>query len=279
MRSTIQYIKNELAGLYHPTEISGFVRLILESVYNLSYTEQMVNQDRQLPQKEKNRLHEIVARLKNHEPIQYILGETWFCGLRLKVQPGVLVPRPETEELVSVILNSGLQSSSRVLDIGTGSGAIALSLKNECPDAKVEGIDVSETAVKVASENARINQLSVHFYLQDILNWKASNWPEYDLIVSNPPYVRESEKELMESNVLLYEPETALFVKDSDPLLFYRTIAAFAKVHLKKGGSLFFEINEYLGAEMKVLLEEFDFKQIELLKDINGRDRIMLCRK
>ena len=279
MRSTIQYIKNELAGLYHPTEISGFVRLILESVYNLSYTEQMVNQDRQLPQKEKNRLHEIVARLKNHEPIQYILGETWFCGLRLKVKPGVLVPRPETEELVSVILNSGLQSSSRVLDIGTGSGAIALALKNECPDAKVEGIDVSETAVKVASENARINQLSVCFYLQDILNWKASNWPEYDLIVSNPPYVRESEKELMESNVLLYEPETALFVKDSDPLLFYRTIAAFAKVHLKKGGSLFFEINEYLGAEMKVLLEEFDFKQIELLKDINRRDRIMLCRK
>ena len=279
MRSTIQYIQNELAGLYHPTEISGFVRLILESVYDLSFTEQKVNQDRKFPEKEKNRVYEIVARLRNHEPIQFILGEAWFYGLRLKVQPGVLVPRPETEELVNIILKSGLQGGSRVLDIGTGSGAIALALKNECPDATVEGIDVSETALKVASENARMNQLNVHFYLRDVLNWKASNWSAYDLIVSNPPYVRESEKDFMEPNVLLHEPETALFVDDADPLLFYRAIAAFSKVHLKKGGSLFFEINEYLGTEMKALLNEFDFKQIELHKDINGRDRIMYGRK
>jgi len=279
MRSTIQYIKNELAGLYHPTEISGFVRLILESVYDLTYTDQVLNKDTHLPGIGMDRVRGIVARLKNYEPIQYILGETWFCGIRLKVVPGVLIPRPETEELVEHVLKLETKPGSRILDIGTGSACIALALKNGFPEADVEGVDVSGIALKIAKENARINNLNVQFSRQDILKWQASSWPDYDLVVSNPPYVRESEKTKMEANVLQYEPETALFVTNSDPLLFYRTIAAFAQAHLKTDGHLFFEINEYLAKEMRTLLEDFGFKQIKLSKDVNGRDRIIGCQK
>ncbi len=279
MRSTIQYIENELKGLYPSTEISGFVRLILESVYQLSYTDQVLMKNEKLPEEGLERVQEIIIRLKNHEPLQYILGEAWFHGLRLNVAPGVLIPRPETEELVDRILKLKLDPAAQLLDIGTGSGAIALALKNGFPGTGVEAVDISEKALEIARENAKRHQLDVHFFQRDILKWKDYEWPQYDLVVSNPPYVRESEKRQMEANVLRFEPDSALFVDDADPLLFYRAIAAFAGKNLKNGGYLFFEINEHLGAAMTELLEKAGFEQVQLWPDINGRDRMMSCRK
>ncbi|WP_167619461.1 peptide chain release factor N(5)-glutamine methyltransferase [Maribellus sediminis] len=276
MQTTIQYIENELMPLYPASEISSFIRLILEKVYGLSYTEQVILKHEKLDGNKFKDVAGIVARLKQFEPIQYILGETEFYDLALKVNPAVLIPRPETEELVAWMLETEWEPGARVLDIGTGSGCIALALKSGLPSAQVFGVDVSAPALETAGENAALNQLEVQFVQQNILDWKATEWEKFDLIVSNPPYVRESEKQLMEANVLKHEPTGALFVSDEDPLIFYRTIAEFAQANLNQNGSLFFEINEYLGKEMKALLEGFGFKSIELRKDLQGRDR-MIC--
>jgi release factor glutamine methyltransferase len=208
------------------------------------------------------------------EPIQYILGETEFYGLKLNVNPAVLIPRPETEELVDWILKINSIRNAKILDIGTGSGCIALALKNHLKEGEISGVDISENALKVARENALQNHLNVNFFQSDILKWKESEWDKFDIVVSNPPYVRMSEKAKMNDNVLHYEPDSALFVSDQDPLVFYRAIAAFASQYLNKNGFLFFEINEYLGEEMKVLMEGFGFESIEIRKDINSKNRM-----
>ena len=279
MRSTIQYINSELDGLYPVTEITSLAGLIIEVVYDLSYTDQVLFKDKKLPKNQLEKVTQIVNRLKNFEPIQYILGETVFYGLHLKVAEGVLIPRPETEELVHRIIKLELYPQSRILDIGTGSGCIALSLKKAYPQAEIEGIDVSEKALSTARENAGINQLDVQFKLQDILKWQETKWDEYNVIVSNPPYVRELEKQAMNPNVLNYEPAAALFVSDQDPLIFYRIIAEFARVNLKDRGYLFFEINEYLGNETCALLKDYGFKDVELFKDLDNKDRMVACQK
>lgn len=279
MRSTIQYIENELAEVYPFPEIRGFTRMILEKVCGLSYTEQVLHKDRELPQADKKSIELIVSRLKKNEPIQYIFGETEFRDLILKVNPSVLIPRPETEELIDFILEKQVSPEAKIIDIGTGSGCIALALKSALPEAKVFGLDVSEKALETATENGELNRLDVAFLQRDILNWEADVWEQYDVIVSNPPYVRNSEKQMMEKNVLEYEPTTALFVSDGDPLLFYRRISEFAQKFLQQNGHLFFEINEYLGNEMVDLLKQLGFSEIELRKDINGRNRMLACRK
>ncbi len=279
MRSTIQYIENELAEVYPFPEIRGFIRIILEKVCGLSYTEQVLHKDRELPEADKKLIEATVLRLKKNEPIQYIFGETEFRDLRLKVNPSVLIPRPETEELIDFILGLEVGADAKIIDIGTGSGCIALALKSALPEAEVYGLDVSEKALEVATENAELNSLDVAFLQRDILKWEADVWEQYDVIVSNPPYVRNSEKQMMEKNVLEYEPTTALFVTDDDPLLFYRRISEFAQKFLHKNGRLFFEINEYLGNEMVDLLKQLGFSEVELRKDINGRNRMLACRK
>ncbi len=279
MRSTIQYIENELAEVYPFPEIRGFIRIILEKVCGLSYTEQVLHKDRELPEADKKLIEATVLRLKKNEPIQYIFGETEFRDLRLKVNPSVLIPRPETEELIDFVLGMEVGADAKIIDIGTGSGCIALSLKSALPEAKVYGLDVSEKALGVATENAELNSLDVAFLQRDILKWEADVWEQYDVIVSNPPYVRNSEKPMMEKNVLEYEPTTALFVTDDDPLLFYRRISEFAQKILHKNGWLFFEINEYLGNEMVDLLKHLSFREIQMHKDINGRNRMLACRK
>ena len=279
MQTTIQYIENELMPLYPASEISSFIRLILEKVYRLSYTEQVILKHEQLAGNKFQEVERIVARLKQFEPIQYILGETEFYDLTLKVNPAVLIPRPETEELVAWILETERTPGARILDIGTGTGCIPLALKSGLPEAHVFGVDISESALETARGNAALNQLDVQFFQHDILDWKSAEWERFDVIVSNPPYVRESEKQLMEANVLKHEPTGALFVSDEDPLIFYRTIAEFAKAQLRNEGILFFEINEYLGKEMKALLEGFGFESIELRKDLQGRDRMIRCSK
>lgn len=279
MQTTIQYLSEELEPYYPGSEIRGFVRLIMESVCGLSYTEMILQKDR-VPDKEKKRqLDEIVERLKKYEPIQYILGETEFYDLKIKVNLSVLIPRPETEELVQWMVESDLPANPKILDIGTGSGCIALALKATLKNAEVSGIDISEEALQTARENARNNNLDVRFAKSDILDWNTEVWGELDVVVSNPPYVRESEKQLMQKNVLDFEPTGALFVSDDDPLVFYRAIAQFAQTQLRKGGYLFLEINEYLGAEMIELMEENAFRNIELRMDLMGKNRMLCCQK
>jgi release factor glutamine methyltransferase len=219
-----------------------------------------------------------LERLKNHEPIQYVLGKTEFFGLPFGVNSSVLVPRPETEELVQWLLEESYMPGMRILDVGTGSGCIAISIKKEWPEANVWGWDISTTALETANQNARLNQVDVHFEQQDILTleWKAP--VRFHIIVSNPPYVRLLEKGQMDKNVLAYEPSTALFVPDNDALLFYRVIARFARKALEPGGLLFFEINQAFGAEVVGLLEGEGFREVVLRPDLSGRDRMIRAR-
>jgi len=279
MQATIQYINKELAGNYPKSEISGFVRLIFESVCGWSFTEQILKRNEKLSRLEIQKIEAIIKRLKTSEPIQYILGETEFYGLNLKVTPSVLIPRNETIELVRWILDEPNNEKCNVIDVGTGSGCIALALKRQLKKANVLGVDISEEALNVAKENAVFNKLNVNFLRTDILNWEKFNWDTFDLIVSNPPYVREIEKQEMHQNVLKYEPPNALFVSDKNPLVFYIRIADFAQKHLINSGKLFFEINEFFGDEICTMLKHKGFVDIEMKKDINGKNRMVYCRK
>ena len=278
MKATIQYIETELEGLYPNTEIKGFSRIIFDAVCGWGFSEQVLKKHETISATDFKKIQEIVDRLKNFEPIQYILGETEFYELKLKVNPSVLIPRPETEELVEWVLRSNLPDNCNVLDVGTGSGCIALALKNKLRKANISGMDISDDALEIARINAVDNGLEVNFFLGDILNLYYSDLKKYDVIVSNPPYIREIEKSEMHANVLVYEPGNALFVSDSDPLKFYKAIASFAKRNLNKNGMLFFEINEHLGKEMMNLLNDFGFCDIKIRKDINGKDRMVYCR-
>lgn len=276
MQATIQYIKKELDGLYPETEIQGFIRILFEEICGWSYTEQVLNLNRIIDENRTREFRNAVLRLKNHEPIQYIFGETEFMGLKLKVNPSVLIPRPETEELVRWIIDSVSKKSPRILDVGTGSGCIPLALKSYINDAVVTAIDISEIALETANYNGIKNGLDVNFIRYDILEWEQGHWETFDIIVSNPPYVRDMEKKQMDKNVLEWEPDNALFVSDEDPLIFYRKIVEFAKKYLDNNGLLFFEINEHFGKQMYELMVLKDFTNIELRKDINGKDR-MIC--
>jgi release factor glutamine methyltransferase len=278
MKATIQYINSELAGFYPVSEIEGFIRIIFDAVCGLSFTEQVIRKHEKISLTDFEKIKTIISRLKNFEPIQYILGETEFYGLKLVVNPSVLIPRPETEELVQWILKSDLPENSTILDIGTGSGCIAIALKNQIKNAEVFGTDISENALEIARQNALKNNLGVDFFQVDILKWEQFKWNKFDVIVSNPPYIRESEKLQMHSNVLNFEPENALFVPDCDPLVFYRAIIIFAKNQLNKSGLLFFEINENLGSEIYEMLIDSGFTEIEIRKDINGKNRMVCCR-
>ena len=279
MKSTIQYIETELAGLYPPAEIEGFKRIIFETVFGWNFTDQVLKKQETILPVDFERIKSIVLRLKNSEPIQYIFGETEFFGLKLKVNSSVLIPRPETEELVEWIVQSKLSENCKILDIGTGSGCIAIAIKSRLKNAEVSGIDISPEALETARLNAIENGLEINFYPADIFNMKNFEGEKFDVIVSNPPYIRESEKVLMHSNILDYEPEIALFVSDNDPLKYYREIARFAKSNLYDNGKLFFEINENFKSEMVELLSDIGFNNIEIRKDINGKNRMVSCLK
>ncbi|KAF0238208.1 MAG: protein-(glutamine-N5) [Prolixibacteraceae bacterium] len=279
MKATIQYINSELAGFYPVSEIQSFIRIIFEAVCGISFTGQIIRKNEKISLTDFEKIKSVISRLKNFEPIQYILGETEFYGLKLAVNPSVLIPRPETEELVQWIIKRNWPENCKILDIGTGSGCIALALKKQLNNVDVFGIDISENALEVAKQNAIKSNLDVGFFQADILKWKHCNWQIFDVIVSNPPYIRESEKQQMHNNVINFEPANALFVPDENPLVFYRPIASFAHKHLSDNGMLFFEINENLGSEMNEMLIESGFAEIEIRKDINGKDRMVSCRK
>lgn len=223
-------------------------------------------------------LESILARLHNFEPIQYILGEARFLGRTFRVTPGVLIPRPETEELVEMMLKE-LSPVSRVLDVGTGSGCIAISLAKELPESQVTAWDVSGEALSIAAANSKALQASVRFEQRDVLTYEPCVVDCYDVIVSNPPYVTEAEKQEMEHNVLDWEPSLALFVPDTDPLRFYRRIAVLGLEMLTSGGKLYFEINRAFGKDTVAMLCETGYRAVRLQKDISHNDRFVIAEK
>lgn len=282
MTETIAYINHTLKDLYPPGEIKSFIRLIADYVCGLQPHQLLMCKNKELSGTEKKEIERIVERLRQWEPIQYILGETTFYGLRFLVNPSVLIPRPETEELVDLILKEYTGKSLRALDIGTGSGCIAIALSRYLPDAEVAAVDISEEALQTAGANNRANHTAVSFIQTDILSTERAKEEirgTFDLIVSNPPYVMEREKDRMGKNVLLYEPEQALYVPDNVPLLFYHKIARFGRDKLNKGGSLYIEINAQYGNETVCLLQREGYKKVELRRDISGKDRMIRAER
>lgn len=271
-----------LISIYDKEEIESFFFIISEFLHQKKRIDLALDPSFSINENELVKWNSIIADLKQEKPIQYILGETEFYGLRFLVNENTLIPRPETEELVELIIESQKSKiksqKSKILDIGTGSGCIAISLAKHLPDVEVYALDVSEKALEIAQQNAEINKVDVEFLHQGILEIEDFN-QEFDVIVSNPPYVRNLEKEEIKKNVLEYEPHLALFVEDNDALLFYRKIAQLAKINLSDNGTLYFEINQYLGKETVELLENLAFNNIQLIKDIYGNDRMISCGK
>ena len=271
---------DSLKNIQEEQEIESFFFILTEYLHNLKRVDVALNPNFELSEVEVEKWNTILADLQHEKPIQYITGEAWFYGLQFEVNENTLIPRPETEELVEWIIESQkskVQSQKcEILDIGTGTGCIPISLKTNLPQANVSAIDVSEKALEVAKRNAVSNKVDISFIQADIL--EVEDLSQYfDIIVSNPPYVRNLEKEEIKKNVLDYEPHLALFVEDTDALLFYRKIAQLALKNLSPNGLLFFEINQYLGKETFGLLKNLGFKNIELKKDIYGNDRMIKC--
>ncbi|PKB17588.1 peptide chain release factor N(5)-glutamine methyltransferase [Flavobacterium sp. 5] len=272
----------ELTPIYDATEAESFFYLILEEKQQLKRIDLALQPDLVFTDEAILVWNAILKSLKLEIPVQYLLGKTSFYGLDFEVNSDVLIPRPETEELVDWIINSqkseGENQKIKILDIGTGSGCIAISLAKNIPNAQVFALDVSEKALAKAQKNAVLNEVNITFLHQSILE-TVDLEQEFDIIVSNPPYVRNLEKEEIKKNVLEYEPHLALFVEDNDALIFYRKIAELAKKNLSDSGQLYFEINQYLGKEMIDLLEKMNFKNIELRKDIYENDRMVRSTK
>jgi release factor glutamine methyltransferase len=286
IRDVFAAFKQGLQKIYDANESEAVTLLAVSEISGLSKAKIKAFPEHEFTQQQFEKLTGILEELKTGCPIQYILGETEFYGLTFKVNPSVLIPRPETEELVEWVLSSvgggqlavgSLQfAAGRILDIGTGSGCIAISLKKHLPDAKVSAIDISPEALKTAKENAELNAVDVAFIEADILNFKSDiENPKFEIIISNPPYVTLHDKTQMHHNVTGFEPHTALFVPENDPLLFYKAIADFAANHLTDNGLLFFEINESYGQQVVELLAGKGFKNIELRKDMSERDRMI----
>ena len=274
----------ELSSLYEEQEIESFFYIILEKLHGLKRIDLALNPQTVMDGAHLKQWKNIVSELKKQRPVQYILGETTFYGLLFLVNENTLIPRPETEELVELIIESTnyelRNTKLKVLDIGTGSGCIAISLAKHLPTSEVYAIDVSEEALTTAKKNAELNKVAIDFIstnILDVVNLSAVAGldKQFDIIVSNPPYVRNLEKDEIKPNVLEYEPHLALFVDDIDPLLFYRKIAELAIKNLNPNGKLYFEINQYLGKETIKLLEDFGFRNVELKKDIYGNDRMI----
>ncbi|MDJ0646734.1 MAG: peptide chain release factor N(5)-glutamine methyltransferase [Flavobacteriaceae bacterium] len=281
----------ELNSMYPDEEIASFFQLLVQDRLQLTRVEVALQPGLKVNSRDMSFFSNALTELQQEKPIQYILGKTEFYGLPFKVTSDVLIPRPETEELVDRILTELKEKRQRkkdwsqltLLDIGTGSGCIAISLAKHLPNASIYALDVSEKALDIANQNAKLNKVSINFIQQDILDSDAitnlskhlSGEQKFDVIISNPPYVRELEKHEISKNVLEYEPHTALFVKDENPLLFYDKIADVAKEQLSKDGILFFEINQYLGEDTRNLLKEKGFENIELTKDLSGNERMI----
>ena len=281
-------LTKELTKVYDNDELKNIIDLVIEHVTNMPRAEQVKNKVPYLTCTQLENLDQITERLKKNEPVQYVLGEAWFAGMKFKVNKNVLIPRPETEELVDWIVKEGQRSnpdsyrdeSQNIIDIGTGSGCIPIIIKKKLPEANVSAIDVCSEALFTATENALELNAEVDFLLLDFLDeekWK--ELAQYDIIVSNPPYVKQSEINTMHQRVKEFEPHLALFVSDNDALLFYKKLSGFSIDHLKPGGSLFVEINEVLGEQVVNIFRSAGFANVELRKDMQGKDRMVKAKR
>ena len=278
-----EYFINSLEDLYPIEELQSIFYLLASKYLNLSRIDIALQFDDTLTSDEEINFNQAIDRLKIYEPVQYILEETDFFGYPFLVNKQVLIPRPETEELVAWIIEDVKEKETTLLDIGTGSGCIAISLAKKLNDASVTAIDVSKEAIDVAKKNSAQNHTKIEFMEVDVLHFKDNVElqqklnSKFDIIVSNPPYVRIKEQELMRPNVLKHEPDLALYVANETPLLFYKKIVQLSNLYLKAGGRLYFEINEYLGNELKKMLMEEGFKHVQIKKDMFGKDRMIKC--
>ncbi|MBR6092206.1 MAG: peptide chain release factor N(5)-glutamine methyltransferase [Bacteroidales bacterium] len=308
VRDCRRYYAGELEKLYGSDEANALIMILLEHYFNIDKIKIALEPDLRLSESELLTLHFAVKELLKNKPVQYIIGETEFCGMRFFVNENVLIPRPETEELVNQLISCSVNqlavnphpsfrpdierremvaekspANISILDIGTGSGCIAISLAKLLKDSYVTAVDVSEKALEVARKNAEANGVNVRFVHDDILNPHVKTYghasQQFDIIVSNPPYVCESEKSDMRANVLDYEPSTALFVSDNDPLVFYRKILEFAQKALKPNGQIWFEINEKFGKETAELCHSEGFKNVEIIRDFRERERVVRIKK
>lgn len=277
IRAAYQQLSSDLSAIYESREAANIADWVIEHFTGLPRVDRIVYKDKELSPEQQNQLQKATQELLKHKPVQYVLGEAWFAGMKFYVNENVLIPRPETDELVEWIITdfSSHQKTIQLLDIGSGSGCIPISLQKNLPRAAVTSLDISEGALEVARQNARTLKADVDFKLIDFLN--EDNWNNlgmFDVIVSNPPYIKDSESATMHNNVLSFEPHLALFVDDNDALIFYKKIAAFAITHLAKDGKIYVEINEALGTETKALFESYGFTT-ELRKDLQGKDRMI----
>lgn len=264
-------LREALSPKFGVRDAATMARMVIMSLKDWDLPHLLADENREASDFIKGRSREILAALLADMPIQYVLGETSFYGLALKVAPGVLIPRPETQELVDLIVKENRQSDLKVLDLCTGSGAIAVALARNLPFADIDALDIAPEAIETASQNARNLKVRINIIRQDIFKFSPEN--KYDIIVSNPPYVDESEITDMEPNVVKYEPRLAIFVPDDNPLLFYRRIATIGEEALKCGGRLYLEINPRHDKELKVLLESHGYEKVEIIKDLHGKSR------
>lgn len=278
MNPIVYYIKRTLQGYYPDSEIVSMAKLLLTQVFGMSVIELYAGKDNSFSANERKRLSDILIRLQKYEPIQYIIGTEYFYGLSFEVNKNVLIPRPETEELVDLIVQENKNRKVHVLDIGTGSGCIAISLAKNLERAEVTSWDISEGALQVAARNCRRNGVEVRLERKDVLQFSPSG-EQFDIIVSNPPYITEKEKMDMDANVLDWEPGTALFVPDDNPLLFYRKIADLGMKMLTPDGRLYFEINRGYGKQTIDMLAGLGYRNIELRKDISQNDRMIRAER
>jgi release factor glutamine methyltransferase len=271
---TSKQIRNKLKNIYPTPEIDAFTEIIFHHLFQYKRLDILLNAQTSVLPEFEIQIYNIIHQLEQYRPIQYIIGSTDFYDLPFLVNEAVLIPRPETEELVDWIITDYKSLTPNVLDIGTGSGCIPVSVAKHLKGSSVTAIDISTEALKVAAENASKNQVQVNFIKLDILNDCPPEFKPFDVIVSNPPYITNNQKEKMEHNVLDYEPHLALFVPDNDPLIFYKGIASFAQKHLKKTGALYFEINEELSRETSDVICKYGFST-EPRKDIHGKYRMI----
>ena len=275
----VRNLRKELRDMYSDNEIRNIGYLVAEHLLNYSKIDFHLKDQEPISAEMQEKFMEVLGRLKNHEPVQYMTGNAEFYGLSFRVDPRVLIPRPETEELVEWIIRENRDQQVTILDVGTGSGCIAVALAVKLPDSKISACDISEEALTLAGINANENRAVINFFRMDLLNNFVSLPGKYGIMVSNPPYVRNREKTLIRRNVLDYEPERALFVADDDPLLFYRNIALLGRKYLHDGGKLYLEINENFPAEVVRLLENSGYYGIEVRQDMHGKARMVRGRK
>jgi len=276
----IIYIRQQLRTSYDDAEATAIAREVAEHYFGISMTQAYAGTGHALNNKEIDLLEEILQRLRNNEPIQYVTGQAIFLGRSFNVAPGVLIPRPETEELVNLVIENGLPvPTSTIVDAGTGSGCIAISLQLAFPKASVWGLDISSEAIRQAQNNAAKFQADVHWLEIDML--KPETLPNFpiDILISNPPYVRKSEKLKMEAHVKDYEPEEALFVPDNDPLKFYRILASWGMYSLKPCGKIYAEINSSLAHDTSIIFKNKGFSNVEVIRDQFGKQRMIVCKR